>query len=1164
MVNCRKTIAIMVCLAAAVFSISSAFAQTGLPINVTATTKADKAHNIQMKSSTAAQRNLNQDPAVAKKAEAEAKCETYHADHQPPTKKEWPADAKKAPEHTKGAILSTPRSIYLTEDFEGGVVPPAGWSEIISNADYNWKIQTFPFEGAYCADVEYDPDLTPPQDEWLVSPVLDLTGATPDIRVEYRWAMSYYWGVDPYDNYNLELWISTDAGETFPDKLWDESAQGVFTSWAWNKAVVSLSAYAGNDKVVLAWRYVGVDGAEALVDLINVTDDAPPELGAGNTCEDPVKAEFPADLPYTNGNTTCGRGNDYSGTCLSPFDGGEDIIYEITVTDPVVLNITLDPLGTDWTGFSISDVCPPGGSCIAATANPGANPYGITCFSLEPGTYYLMIDTWPAPDCIPEFNLSIEEGPAAQPGDNCSDPLKIDLPPLPYSDLNQTTCGRCDNYAGTCLAPFDGGEDIIYEINVASPIIVDITLDPHGTAYSGMVLDDVCPPGSSGCIDMSTNCNITKHSMTSVVLAPGTYYLMIDTWPAPNCIPSFDLTITEGNPPPPPPDNDDWANAEKIDDVTDLQFCTDNATFDGPGVCQDCPNVWYCYTASCDGKVTADLCGSSYDTKIAVYDGCEEPTLGNEIACNDDFCDLQSRVQFLATAGHTYLIEVGGFHSICSGCHTGCGDLSVGCALLCQVQCPNGATDEGEPCGTDVNGGCNSNFDNPPYGPVQCGETICGNAWFDGGTRDTDWFKFTLNGYFNVTWKVQAEFQALVGFLETTVPGSTACANLTGYLNPYALSDECQEVSVTTLLGPGDYIVFVAPQFSNVIQCANGPWDYWASLTCEPAQPTYCGASGGICDEYISNVTVGTINNSSLCSNYADYSALSTTMDVGSPYPIAVANGFPYAEDQCGIWVDWNQDADFSDPNETIAVAGNPGLGPYTGSITPPTGALPGPTRMRVRITWVGAVSPCGTTNYGEVEDYTINVNAGGCSGPTKTKMDPDPIYQFYAYAINPLSGHAFLGGVINGHCVEDIDLGSLMINGNAPSAAAIEPSHPGFTGQVLDATFDLRTFILGYGALYDESVQPYHVTGQFSDASFFDVTGMVTWHGHTSGDVNLDGKANVQDLTFLISYIFRGGPAPTLSETADVNGDNVPANILDLTYFVNFMFRGGPALTHH
>jgi len=136
----------------------------------------------------------------------------------------------------------------------------------------------------------------------------------------------------------------------------------------------------------------------------------------------------------------------------------------------------------------------------------------------------------------------------------------------------------------------------------------------------------------------------------------------------------------------------------------------------------------------------------------------------------------------------------------------------------------------------------------------------------------------------------------------------------------------------------------------------------------------YCSASG-YCDEYISGVQVGSINNTgTACSGYADYRAMSTTMKIGTGYPMTVTNGNPYAEDRCGIWIDWNQDKDFSDAGETITVNGSPGVGPYTATITPPAGAVLGSTRMRVKIEWNQVPQPCGTTGYGEVEDYTINV----------------------------------------------------------------------------------------------------------------------------------------------------------------------------------------------
>ena len=153
-------------------------------------------------------------------------------------------------------------------------------------------------------------------------------------------------------------------------------------------------------------------------------------------------------------------------------------------------------------------------------------------------------------------------------------------------------------------------------------------------------------------------------------------------------------------------------------------------------------------------------------------------------------------------------------------------------------------------------------------------------------------------------------------------------------------------------------------------------------IVCLPAsqvQGAYCSASSNNCDEYIIGVQVGTINNTGTgCSKYADYTSMLTIMVIGTGYPITVTNGVPYSADQCGIWVDWNRDEDFSDAGETISVAGSPGYGPYTATITPPAGAVAGNTRMRIRITWTGAVSPCGTASYGEVEDYTIVITPAG------------------------------------------------------------------------------------------------------------------------------------------------------------------------------------------
>jgi hypothetical protein len=60
-------------------------------------------------------------------------------------------------------------------------------------------------------------------------------------------------------------------------------------------------------------------------------------------------------------------------------------------------------------------------------------------------------------------------------------------------------------------------------------------------------------------------------------------------------------------------------------------------------------------------------------------------------------------------------------------------------------------------------------------------------------------------------------------------------------------------------------------------------------------------------------------------------------------------------------------------------------------------------------------------------------------------------------------------------------------------------------------------------------------------------------------GDVNGDGKCNILDITYEISYLYYEGPAPFSMWAADVNG-TVTVNLLDVTYIISFLYFDGPA----
>jgi hypothetical protein len=228
----------------------------------------------------------------------------------------------------------------------------------------------------------------------------------------------------------------------------------------------------------------------------------------GDSCESPIEVAFGTSWPaYTDTNTTCGRGNDYQDTCLGYYDGGEDIVYELTVLSSIDLAITLDPMGTTWTGLVIDDACPPGIDCIAYATEDGAGSPTIYSVHLDAGTYYVMVDTWPLPDCIPEFTLTIEEVfveyvtcppngiPENEPcGDSTNGGCGMDPPQFEPLSCTETVCGT--------IWAEDGWRDTDwYEVVVAEPTSFVWSAVAEFPVIIGLVETD--PLGSGDCWDMT-------------------------------------------------------------------------------------------------------------------------------------------------------------------------------------------------------------------------------------------------------------------------------------------------------------------------------------------------------------------------------------------------------------------------------------------------------------------------------------------------------------------------------------------------------------------------------------------------------------------------------------------------------------------------------------
>lgn len=149
----------------------------------------------------------------------------------------------------------------------------------------------------------------------------------------------------------------------------------------------------------------------------------------------------------------------------------------------------------------------------------------------------------------------------------------------------------------------------------------------------------------------------------------------------------------------------------------------------------------------------------------------------------------------------------------------------------------------------------------------------------------------------------------------------------------------------------------------------------------------YCRSYGDNTDGFVTGIRLvkfNTIDKStpSEDNDYSDFTAISTTVTQGASYNLTVnlntAGNYIIG---AKAWIDWNQDGDFDDSGEEFNLGytedrNNSATSNSPLSITIPTTALEGNTRMRIASKWNYYPTSCETGFDGEVEDYTINIIA--------------------------------------------------------------------------------------------------------------------------------------------------------------------------------------------
>ena len=145
---------------------------------------------------------------------------------------------------------------------------------------------------------------------------------------------------------------------------------------------------------------------------------------------------------------------------------------------------------------------------------------------------------------------------------------------------------------------------------------------------------------------------------------------------------------------------------------------------------------------------------------------------------------------------------------------------------------------------------------------------------------------------------------------------------------------------------------------------------------------TYCASKGNSTTyEWIKQIIFGTINNTSNNNNgYANYTNLSTNVTAGSTYTITLRPGYRSTayRQYWTVYIDYNQNGVLNNTAETVVKISTTSTNGGTANITIPATAKSGPTRMRIQMHYGSQVTdPCSAFNYGEVEDYTVNISGG-------------------------------------------------------------------------------------------------------------------------------------------------------------------------------------------
>ncbi|MEA3495112.1 MAG: DUF5011 domain-containing protein [Bacteroidota bacterium] len=154
-------------------------------------------------------------------------------------------------------------------------------------------------------------------------------------------------------------------------------------------------------------------------------------------------------------------------------------------------------------------------------------------------------------------------------------------------------------------------------------------------------------------------------------------------------------------------------------------------------------------------------------------------------------------------------------------------------------------------------------------------------------------------------------------------------------------------------------------------------------------------------DVGISHVKMGDIDNYSSIGieGYTNYTNnYSTTIILNQAFEITMERNTTFNAMDRAVWIDYNNDGDFTDQGELVASEIGKRTSLWKGTFTVPVNAELGGNTMRVAALYSGfALDPCGPIIFGEYEDYRIFISDDNVP-PVLTIIGQDTVYSEVGY----------------------------------------------------------------------------------------------------------------------------------------------------------------------